>query len=120
MSNKKRFLTLFIDEIIAKTTLIEDKYMNFPPTRWKILHQYQAELELWVEKSAEEHIKQYLTEIHGCIYPNDWDNMCLTHISSKTHTFHSCEHCQELISAILTVSQLSRPDLNGLLCDIKS
>lgn len=47
--------------------------MNFPPTRWKILHQYQTELELWVEQATEEHIKQYLTEIHGCVYPDDWE-----------------------------------------------
>lgn len=50
--------------------------MNFPPTRWKILHQYQTELELWVEQATEEHIKQYLTEIHGCVYPDDW-KMCV-------------------------------------------
>ncbi|AET15261.1 hypothetical protein FEA44_11775 [Mannheimia haemolytica] len=93
--------------------------MNFPPTRWKILHQYQTELELWVEQATEEHIKQYLTEIHGCVYPDDWENVRISHMSSQTHIFHSCERCLELISAILTISQLSRPDLNGLLCDRK-
>lgn len=88
--------------------------MPFPVARWKILQEYQVELEKWVETAPITEIKQYFTEIHGLIYPDDWRQVQQSHISPQVHSIHSCEYCQELLSAILTISQLNRPDLKVL------
>ncbi|MGF7433692.1 hypothetical protein [Pasteurella bettyae] len=87
--------------------------MTFPQTRLQVLHNYQVELENWVENAPIENIKQFITEIHGLVYPEDWTALINSHLESSDY-IQSCECCQEILSAVLTISQISRPELSRI------
>lgn len=89
----------------------------YPITRTRLLANYQVELENWVESTSLEAIQSYLVSIHGMVYPDDWADFLDNH-SNKTATgknyIQSCEHCQEILLAIKTISEISRPELNTI------
>ncbi|MBV6540763.1 hypothetical protein HT667_04670 [Ursidibacter maritimus] len=91
--------------------------MIFPKTRLQVLHNYQVELENWVENAPIENIKQFITEIHGLVYPEDWTTLINSHFENSDY-IQSCECCQEILSAVFTISQISRPEL-GRIFNIK-
>lgn len=90
--------------------------MTFPRTRHQVLHEFQIELEDWVMQADIEEIKDYLTSLHGCIYPDDWRDFLHSHLmlGSAGHYIQSCEYCQEIVLAILTISETDRPELKNL------
>lgn len=91
--------------------------MTFPPHRWQILKQHQIQLENWITKASIEKIKEYIASAHNLLYPDDWNSincLCLHNNSSTDNYIQGCEHCQEIISALLTISEIERPELKSL------
>lgn len=91
--------------------------MDFPRTPHQVLHELQIELENWVLQAEIEEIKHYLISIHGGVYPDDWEDIVLFHFiknRNNCHYIQSCSFCQEIVSAILTISETSRPELKTL------
>lgn len=91
--------------------------MIFPPYRWQVLQKYQTELENWVEQANVEQIKEFLITSHGLIYPDDWNdflNLHLTYDRYQNDYIQGCQACQEILSALLTISETSRPELQSL------
>lgn len=117
MNEKTTILITFLDKVIHMTT--------FPKAITEIFRDYQIEIEDWVTRATLEEIKEYLLLIHGFVYPIDWLDFINGHFNHSQKTSNDknytpgCIHCQEIILAIYTISEISRPELKQLFEETK-